>query len=333
MSLCFSNIIHLFFVAFIDQPSSSTPLQPSLALDRQLAIEGASNILTQDTQVNGPLPEAPVIPNSQLSTAMGDNASWDKEECPESPSTPAPIDHEGGSPMPSTPFPTSEHFELPSTPAPMDHEHGSPMPSTPAPIDQEGGSPMPSTPSLPTSEHFELPTTPAPMDHDGGSQTPSTPLPTSEHFELPSTPAPMDHDGGYPTPSTPLPTSKDLFISTDHSPSPSIDLPETASSNRRGSSLLAASESHANPVHNRQGEGSLETSLASLINATFQSHLISSPHLGTVNPSHLSLPLSLLGAGNHLGEEDITMDDLTSPLSSIGDEDSGGLTVTFFLHL
>ena len=86
-------------------------------------------------------------------------------------------------------------------------------------------------------------------------------------------------------------------------------------------------------MHNRQGKGSLETSLASLLNATFQSDLISSPHLGTVNPSHLSLPLSLLGTGNHLGEEDITMDDLTSPLSSIGDEDSGGLTVTFFWHL
>ena len=94
--------------------------------------------------------------------------------------------------------------------------------------------------------------------------------------------------------------------------------------------MLAVSESHINPVHNRQGEGSLETSLALLINATIQSHLISSPPLGTVNPSHLSLPLSLLGAGNHLGEEDIMMDDLTSDLSSIEDEDSGGLTVTFF---
>ena len=182
-------------------------------------------------------------------------------------------------------------------------------------------------------ERPESPSTPAPIDHEGVSPTPSTPLPTSEDFDLPSTPAPMDHDGGSPTPSTPLPTSKDLFISTDHSPSPSIDLPETASSNRRGSPLLAVSESHINPVHNRQGEGSLEISLALLINATFQSHLISSPHLGTVNPSHLSLPLSLLGAGNNLGEGDIMMDDLTSDLSSIEDEDSGGLTITFFLHL
>ena len=69
-----------------------------MAVDRQLAIEGASNILTQDTQVKGPLPEAPVILNSQLSMTIEDSASRDNEEHPESPSTPAPMDHEGGSP-------------------------------------------------------------------------------------------------------------------------------------------------------------------------------------------------------------------------------------------
>ena len=132
---------------------------------------------------------------------------------------------------------------------------------------------------------------------------------------------------------TPLPTSKDLSISTDHPPSPSIDLPETTSSNRRDPPLLAVSESHTNLVHHREGRGSLETSLALLINATFQFHPRSSPYLRTVNPSHISLPLSLLGAGNLLGEEDIMMDDLTSELSSIGDEYSSGLTVTYFLHL
>lgn len=227
---CFSNFIYLFFVVFTAQPSSSsTPLQPGLAVGRQLAIEGASNTLTPDIQVSGPMPEASVIPNTQCSTSIGDNASHINEEHPEARPTPSPMDQDGGSPMPPT--------------------------------------------SLPISERPESSSTPPQMDQDSGSLTPPMQLPT---FDRPESPPQMDHDGGSPMPE------------------------------------------------------SLETSLASVLNSVFQSRPILSPHLGTVNPSHISLPLNLLGK-NLSVQEDIEMGALSELSLSSEDEDSGGLTCYLFL--
>ncbi|EDR05514.1 uncharacterized protein LACBIDRAFT_329478 [Laccaria bicolor S238N-H82] len=235
----------MFCTPLAQPSSSSTPLQPGLAVGRQLAIEGASNTLTPDIQVSGPMPEASVIPNTQRSTSIEDNASCINEEHLE-----APMDHDGDSPMLPTPLPTSKCPELPSMPAPT--------------MDQDGGSPMLPTP-LPTSKRPELPSMPAPtMDQDGGSPMLPTPLPTSKRPESSSTP---DPDGDSPMPE------------------------------------------------------SLETSLASVLNSVFQSCPISSPHLGTVNPSHISLPLNVLGK-NLSGEEDIEMGALSELSSSSEDEDS-----------
>lgn len=82
-------------------------------------------------------------------------------------------------------------------------------------------------------------------------------------------------------------------------------------------------------VHNRQGQGSLENSLTSLINTTFQSHPILSSDSGTVDPSHLSSPLNPSGARNFSREDDVTMDD--PQLLSSEDENSGGITFYLFL--
>lgn len=227
---CFSNFIYLFFVVSTDQPSSSsTPLQPGLAVGRQIAIEGASNTLTLDIQVSRPMPEASVIPNTQRSTSIGDNASCINEEHPEARSTPSPMDQDGGSPIPPTPLPISERPESSSTPPQM--------------------------------------------DQDSGSLTHPMQLPTSDR---PESPPQMDHDGGSPMPE------------------------------------------------------SLETSLASALQSVFQSRPILSPHLGTVNPSHISLPLNLLRK-NLSGQEDIEMGALSELSSSSEDEDSGGLSCYLFL--
>ncbi|EDQ98845.1 uncharacterized protein LACBIDRAFT_335598 [Laccaria bicolor S238N-H82] len=209
------------FCAPLDQPSSSSPpLQPSLAAGRQLAIEGASNTLTLDTQVSGPMPDASVIPNPQVSTSMRDDASLINEEQPEAHSMPSPKDHDdGGSPMLPMSSPISERPDSPSMPA-----------------------------------HT--------MDQDSGTLTPPMQLPTSDH---PESPPPMD-DGGSPMPE------------------------------------------------------SLETSLALALNSVFQSCPTLSPHLGTVDPSHISLPLNVLEK-NLPGQDDIEMGAL-SDLSSSEDEDS-----------
>lgn len=122
----------------------------------------------------------------------------------------------------------------------------------------------------------------------------------------------------------PSPSTSSSFVFPDRPPS----------TNGRRPPLAAANESRANPVHNRQGQESLENSLASLINKTFQSYPTSVSHSGTVDPSNISSPLTPSGSRNLSPEQDVEMDDLpseTEQSSTSEDENFGEIIFNIFL--